>query len=185
MAHSSRNGGCCFGAPTKPKQDLLQQLEIDGAIPQLNGSDGWAFTVANRLGNKLDHYLERHAQYEATNTLGVTDGTLRIELTNTAPTEWLPQSILGGGRFGLPPGTSRLYLSIYSALGLEALTVNGERVEVGAGVEQGWNVYSLFVDIASSETVLIEADFTGVLRHPETVVTWVQPMARPLEIVAG
>ncbi len=174
-----------FWSAHRDEQDLLRDLGIDGAIPELSGGDGWAFTVANGVGNKIDSYLERRAHYESTDIRGVTKGTLQIELTNTAPREGLARSIIGGGgRLGLPRGTSRLYLSAYSALDLESMTVNGERVGVDAGVEQGWNVYSLVVDIASGETVVIEADFARGLQHSETVATWVQPMARPLEIVA-
>ena len=142
-----------FWGANRDEQDFLQHLEIDGAIPKLSGGDGWAFTVANGVGNKIDSYLERRAHYESTATRGVTNGTLRIELTNTAPADGLSQYIIGGGRVGLPQGTSRLYLSVYSALALDSITVNGEHVGVDAGVEQGWNVYSLFVDIASGETV--------------------------------
>ena len=173
-----------FWGANRDEQDFLQHLEIDGAIPKLSGGDGWAFTVANGVGNKIDSYLERRAHYESTATRGVTNGTLRIELTNTAPADGLSQYIIGGGRVGLPQGTSRLYLSVYSALALDSITVNGEHVGVDAGVEQGWNVYSLFVDIASGETVVLEADLSKAIWYPDKVVTWVQPMARPLEILA-
>ena len=152
-------------------------------MPQLDGTDGWAFTVSNAVGNKIDSYLERRASYKSTDDEGTTRGSLRIELTNTAPAEGLPDYIIGGGPLGLPPGTSRLYLSVYSALGLDNMTVDGEPVSVDAGVEQGWNVYSRFVEIPAGETVTIEVEFARVIDDPDTVVTWIQPMARPLEIV--
>ena len=174
-----------FWSAHEEEQELLQHLEIDGAIPELGGGDGWAFTVANSVGSKIDSYLERRAHYEATDVEGVTNGTLRIALTNSVPAEGLPRHVVGGGRFELPQGTSRLYLSVYSALGLESMTVNGERVGVDAGLEQYWNVYSLFVDIAPGETVVIEADFAGIIQHPEKMATWVQPMARPMDVVVA
>ncbi len=135
-----------FWSSHSDEQDLLGELGVDGAMPALGGTDGWAFTVSNAVGNKIDSYLERRAQYTSTDDSGTTRSTLRIELTNTAPADGLPDYIIGGGPLGLPPGTSRLYLSVYSALGLDNMTVNGERVSVDAGVEQGWNVYSRFVD---------------------------------------
>jgi hypothetical protein len=164
------------------EQQLLARLGIDGAIPPLDGSDGWAFTVSNAVGNKIDSYLERRAHYESVDEDGVTKATLRIELTNTAPTDGLPRYIIGGGRLGLPQGTMRLYLSVYSALGLDRFVVDGERIGVDAGVEQGWNVYSSFVEIPSGETLTIDVDLARVIEHPETVVTWTQPLARPLDI---
>ena len=106
---------------------------------------------------------------------------MRIELTNTAPAEGLPDYIIGGGPLALPPGTSRLYLSVYSALGLDSMTVDGERVGVDAGVEQGWNVFSRFIVIPAGATVTIEVELARVIDDPDTVVTWVQPMARPLQ----
>ena len=84
-------------------------------------------------------------------------------------------------QLALPPGTSRLYLSVYSALGLDSMTVDGERVDVDAGVEQGWNVFSRFIVIPAGETVTIEVELARVIDDPDTVVTWVQPMARPLQ----
>ena len=156
-AHSSRNGGCSSGAPTKTKQDLLRAPRNRRGDPAAE----WQRRLGVHGGQRRrqqDRQLPRTSrQYESTDIRGVTNGTLRIELTNTAPPQGLPRCIIGGGRFGLPQGTSRLYLSVYSALGLDSMTVNGERVGVDAGVEQGWNVYSLFVDIASGETVVIEA----------------------------
>jgi hypothetical protein len=174
-----------FWSAHDDEQDLLQVLGIDGAIPDLRGGDGWAFTVANGVGNKIDSYLVRRARYVSTEVDGITIGTLHIELGNTAPAEGLSRHIIGGGgRFGLPQGSSRLYLSVYSALGLDSMTVNGERVDVDAGVERGWNVYSSIVDIASGETAVVEADLAGVIQQPAEVVSWVQPMTSPLEILA-
>ena len=102
------------------EQALLSRLGLDGAIPALDGADGWAVTVTNGAGNKIDSFLERRARYEAsTDQTGDTTGTLRIELTNTAPSEGLPPYIIGGP-LQLPDGTSRLYVSVYSASGWTA-----------------------------------------------------------------
>ena len=53
--------------------------------------DGWSLTVDNAGANKIDTYLQREATYNSTTdeATGITNGTLRVELTNTAPASGL------------------------------------------------------------------------------------------------
>ena len=83
-----------------------------------------------------------------------------------------------------PEGTSTLYVSLYSALELQDVTVDGQTTGVEAGTERGWNVYSFFVDIPSGATVRIEADLAGRVDDPSRVVSWTQPMTNPLEPIS-
>jgi hypothetical protein len=116
-------------------------------------------------------------------TLGLTNGDVGHRRHQTAPTPGLPQPITSEGSFGNPHGHRLAGRVRVRRSRLESKSVNGERVGVDAGVEQGWNVYSLLVDIDSGETVVLEADLARVIQHPEKVVTSVQPMARRLEVV--
>ena len=54
-------------------------------------------------------------------------------------------------------------------------------MDVSVGTEQGWNVYSRFIDIPSGQTVTIDVSLARAIEHPDHIVTWVQPMANPLE----
>jgi hypothetical protein len=163
------------------EQALLERVHVAGAIPEVDGSDGWAVTVSNGGGSKIDHFLHRRASYESsTDDSGETTATLRLDLTNNAPAEGYPRYVIGNV-VGLPSGTSRLYVSFYSPLALTGASLDGESTGLTVGEEAGWNVYSRFVDIPPGESVSFEVELAGVVTDPTRVVTWVQPLASPLE----
>ncbi len=165
------------------EQALLEQVHIAGAIPALDGADGWSFTVSNTGGSKIDSFLERQAGYAATTdpATGATTATMRVELTNTAPADGFPAYVIGN-QVGKPPGTSSLLVSLYSPLGLEGVTLDGSPVGVAAGTEDGWRTYRFFVDIPPGGTVAIEARLAGTVAHPDDdAVTWTQPMSSDVQ----
>ena len=164
------------------EQALLEEVNVAGPIPDLEGSDGWSVTLTNAGGNKIDSFLLRRASYDATTdpSSGETAASLRLELTNTAPADGYPDYVIGNF-VELPRGSSRLYVSFYSPLGLSDATLDGEPTELSTGWEEGWNVYSQFVDIPPGGTVTFDVELAGTVAEPDDVVTWVQPMASPLE----
>lgn len=166
------------------EQDLLEFLGAAGALPDPSGAHGEGFTVSNAGGGDIDRYLRRRASYEySTDDGGTTTAALRIELTNAAPVRWLPDRVVAND-VGLPPGTSRLYLSVYSTLGLDGAALDGAPLALDAGTERGWSVYSGFVEIPPGETVTVEVELSGVVESPDELVTWVQPGAsrlRPID----
>jgi hypothetical protein len=109
------------------QQDLLRAVGLLGEIPPLNGGDGWSVAITNGSASKIDVFLERSASYSSSTDgeTGITTGSLRVELTNTAPASGLPRYVIGN-EVDLPLGTSRLYVSAYSALGLTGELVNGQ-----------------------------------------------------------
>jgi hypothetical protein len=138
--------------------------------------------VSNVGGNNIDSFLQRKAGYEAATNpdTGVTTGTMRIELTNTAPAEGYPNYVIGN-RIGKPIGTSSMLVALYSPLGLDEVKVDGTVVGVTPGTEDGWNVYRFSIDIPSGATATIEATLSGKLADPDELVTWTQPMADQLQ----
>ena len=46
-------------------------------------------------------------------------------------------------------------------------------------------MYSRFIDIPSGQTVTIDVSLARRIEHPERIVTWVQPMANPLETLGS
>ena len=166
------------------EQEMIETVGISGEIPPLAGADGWAFTVANAGGSKIDTFLTRRARTSSSTdpaTSGATSRTVSIELENAAPAEGLPRYVIGN-RSGQPDGTSSLWLSIYSPLGMDRLTVDGSEVAFEVGTEGDWNVYRVRVDIPSMSTATIEVELSGTVADPSAEpVTWVQPMERDIE----
>jgi hypothetical protein len=165
------------------EQALLEQVRMAGRIPFLDGADGWAVTVSNGAGNKIDSFLERRAEYDSSTDpdTGETTATLRVVLKNDAPEDGLPRYVIGN-RVGAPEGTSRLYVSFYSPLALTGVTVDGAPSGLAVGREAGWNVYSRFVDIPAGSKATFELELEGTVARPDELVTWEQPMAEPLEV---
>ena len=72
-------------------------------------------------------------------------------------------------------------MSFYSALPLAGVRLDGQATGLDIGTEQGWNVYSRYVDIPAGGTAMFELRLAGRVADPEHVVTWTQPMGNPLE----
>jgi hypothetical protein len=159
-------------------QQLVEQVHLDGAIPELDGREGWSVTFSNAGGSKIDSFLSPSTDYRSTvdPTTGHTTARLTVRLHNTAPASGLPRYVIGNDH-GLPSGTSRLYVSAYSSLSLVSATVDGAAVEPDPGVEVGWNVHSEFVDIPPGGVVELVFEFDGVAARPGDIVTWTQPLA--------
>ena len=161
-------------------QPLLQRLGIAGDLPAPDG-DGLAVVSTNGGANKLDAYLRRSIGYDAR----VDEGTGRIEsvltirLANDAPTDLPPAA--GGNPFGLPPGTNRQYLSVYSPWELTGAELNGEATGMEPEHELGWNVFSRFVDIPPGGEVEVRLRFAGALptNSPYTLTVRSQPLTYP------
>ncbi len=159
--------------------DMLQRLGLLGEIPALEGSDGWSVTVTNAGGSKIDSFLNREFNYRAdTGGDGVTAATLTATLANNAPASGLPDYVIGN-ELGMARGTSRLYVSFYSALHLQSVLLDGERTELAASQEAGWYVYSGFVQIPAGGSVTYRLTLAGEVANPDGVITWTQPLAIP------
>ena len=159
-------------------QQLLEQVGLAGSIPALDGREGWAVTVSNAAGNKIDGFLSTATWYDSSvdAATGRTSAVIRVELTNTAPQSGLSHDVIGND-IGLQVGTSRLEVSAYSSLALVGATVEGSPVSVEETTETGWNVYSHLVDVPAGEVVTLEFQVEGVVPQPGEVVTWQQPLA--------
>ena len=94
---------------------------------------------------------------------GQVGGTLRVTLENRAPASGLPDYVIGNV-VGLPPGTNRSYVSIYSTLDLAGVV--GRRASphpCSRSVETGFKVYSAFVDIPPGGSVQLDLELEGVV----------------------
>ena len=105
-------------------QPLLRRLEIAGDLPAPD-VDGLAVVSTNAGANKLDAYLRRSIGYDAIvdEDTGQIQAAVTIRLANDAPTG--PPADAGGNPFGLPPGTNRQYVSVYSPWELTPAELDG------------------------------------------------------------
>ena len=161
-------------------QPLLQRLEIAGDLPAPE-VDGLAVVSTNAGANKLDAYLRRSIGYDAVvdEDTGRIQAAVTIRLANDAPTD-LPADA-GGNPFGLPPGTNRQYVSVYSPWELTAAELDGEATGMEPEHELGWNVFSRYVDIPPGREVELRLGFAGEVPRdvPYVLTLRSQPLTYP------
>ncbi len=169
------------------EQVLLDTTGLLGSIPDLGADGGFSVSVNNVGQSKIDVFLERSV--EVGWVPGDDDGTrlvADVELTNNAPNEGLPSYVIGNA-FGLPDGSSRMYVTFYGPPGLETVTRNGEPIAVASATEAGWSAYGFYDVLAAGETVRYHVEFSDVVATEsgsmstfgsEDPVVWWQPLAR-------
>lgn len=169
------------------EEALLTKVKMDGAFPMLNGADGVAVTVDNGSGNKIDAYLDITVDrvLTAQGADGRQQSTVTVTLTNSAPAAGLPDYVIGN-LVDLPKGTNRTWLSVYTALPMVDVEVDG--VDDGMQTERvfGWNVASRFVEIPPGQTVSVTLMLDGQLVDGDApLVTAVQPLTRQPQYVSS
>jgi len=139
-------------------QELFTRVKIDGAFPDVAGPHGVAVTFDNGGGNKIDAYLQSEVDYAIDQSApdGVARATVTIRLTNTAPAAGLPSYVIGNQK-DLPPGTNRLWMSVYTALPMDTTTIDGAPSGMQTTSVFGWKVSSRFLEIppGGSTTVVL------------------------------
>ena len=171
-------------------QALLDAIHLSSAMPDLAGGDGVAVVLNNAGRNRLDVYLERELDYDATvdTATGEVSATASVTLTNNAPSSGLPASVTGEDA-NADPGTNRTLVSLYSALPIKSATVttnagtttggsdsaDPEPFEFEPGTEAGWLVGSGSVVIPPGESVTIVFDLAGPLPLADGYTLAVRP----------
>lgn len=120
-----------------------------------------------RIGNKIDWFLRRHVQYRprVDTTTGALSAQLTITLENDAPSGGLPDYLIGNALPSMPPpGTNRLYLSVYTPWGLTGARIDGVPATMESEKELGHPVYSTYLDVPPRAKVVLELDLEG--RYP-------------------
>ena len=152
------------------EQAFFERIGLDGAFPTAEGGDLLAVTTQNSSHNKGDSFLRRSVTYEAEvdPDSGVVQATATVTLVNEAPPAGLPDVFIGNNPSvgtpqypDLPPGTNRMYLSLYSPLALAEATLDGQALPVESQVELGVNVYSQFVAVPPGGTVSLTFRLAG------------------------
>ncbi|HEY8524259.1 MAG TPA: DUF4012 domain-containing protein [Acidimicrobiales bacterium] len=128
------------------------------------GEEVVGVTTSNAGASKIDLFLERGLRYDLTwdPDQGQVTGTITALLHNTAPSSGLPNYVIGNS-LGLPLGTNRSYVSIYTRHDATAMRVDGQPVPTQSETEAQHNVYSTFVTIPPGGTVIVELDVAGTV----------------------
>jgi hypothetical protein len=154
-------------SPQQAEQRLFERIDADSTLDIARGDDGFQVAQHNAGNNKLDAYLRREIDYQATvdPSNGQLTGTLRITLHNEVP---LPLSALPvavwANRSGAPGGTNVTWLSVFTPHQVTEATIDGKPLELGADEEVGLNAYDTpFFRIPQGGSVTIELQLTGAL----------------------
>lgn len=167
------------------EQILLDRLGVTGSFPTVpeGSADVMGVLTQNGGQNKADAFLERRIGYDALldPLTGELEGTITVSLTNDLANMLLPEAIVGSNDQGLPRGTNRLAVTVYSPHALVDARLDG--VETGMQVipEFGLNSFNKVLDIGPGETVELEIDVAGQLdvAGRYRLVVPVQPTANP------
>ncbi|MGH9085219.1 MAG: DUF4012 domain-containing protein [Acidimicrobiales bacterium] len=170
------------------EQSFFSAIGATGSVRRRT-PDAVGVVGQNYGGNKIDYFLRRSLSYDVTwdPATGEVDGTLTVRLENQAPAAGLPRAVIGwGGDVGyneLPTadGENLSYVSLYTALSLEDVTVDGAPVELNRVVDDlGHRSYDAYVRIPAQTTRTLRAQVSGqiepgdayrlqVLRQPTAV----------------
>jgi hypothetical protein len=163
------------------EQAALEQIGLADSFPQLAGGDGVAVTIDNAAANKIDQYLDIDAEYAVVDVTGEGErrATLTVTITNMAPAEGMPEYVIGNV-IGKPPGYNRSLVSIYTALPVVGVTLDGQPSGLETDTVFGWNVGSQFIDIPSGATRRLVIELAGSLAAPGPPVIRSQPLVLPV-----
>ena len=141
-------------------QDLYSRFGMAGEAQRADGSDFVSVISQNAVNNKIDYFLEREIRYDVdfNPATGDVDAELALELTNNAPPEGLPLSIIGANDRAIPTGTNWVNVSIITPHRLQVATLSGEPITLVRNSEFGFNSYELIVIVPpeSSRTLTLQ-----------------------------
>ena len=177
-------GRISFWSFHQGEQPFLRQLGIDGSFPKANGEDLLAVTTQNTGNNKIDAYLHTSIadQISFDPGTGTEDSVVRVTLTNDAPATGLPAEVIDSPADpGLAPGTNETWLTVYSPLAFDQVTVDGTPGTMSATRELGVWAYSTNVQISPGTSVTVRVGLVGGVAAGSTLrlAVRLQPSANP------
>jgi hypothetical protein len=161
-------------------QPVLTEVGLAGVLPSTEHQDVLAVAHSNLEPNKLDAYLREDLRYdvEVDEDTGVVHTELTATYTNDAP-PGLPDYV-AQNQEGMPRGTNRLLLSVWTPYRAEAAAVDGEPVGVVRQKELGRNRYLRVIEVEPGETVTFSLRLLGGLPGRDYALTVVrQPTGSP------
>lgn len=138
---------------------LLDDTGLSGRLEPTRGGLTVTAVTTNVRANKLDAYVNRSVRLDGTTAGGVFRGTMTIELRNNVHAAELPDFVTGDGPpvlDGLPEGTHRIDLAVYTSARVERVLVGGEERNAATEPAYGMQRYSTIVEIPEGDTVRVE-----------------------------
>jgi hypothetical protein len=166
-------------------EHFLDQVGVSGDWNPTPGSDVLSVRSANLLTNKIDAFLHRSIDVQTRIDGDTVRSTVTVEMRNDAPPSGLPPYLIGNSS-GLPDGTSRTIVTVYSPLALDSVTINGS--PTGAQVQQefGGPTYGVVAEIPAGSTITIRYELVGpVPSRPYRLEVIPQAMANPDHLLVG
>jgi hypothetical protein len=168
---------------------LVQALHLADTFPKTQGGDLLAVTTQNVGANKIDAYLHTsiadHVTFDP--GTGTERSVLQVTLTNDAPATGLPPLVIDSPAVPkLAPGTNETWLSVYSPLAFDKVTVDGVPSTMSTTRELGVWAYSSYVDVPSRSSVTVQLDLLGRFESGTALRLSVrlQPSANPERVRA-
>ncbi len=146
---------------------LVDSAGLDGRFPSSNGGDLFGLVQQNSGQNKIDVYLERTIDYRITVDDGTAEAIARVALTNGAPAEGLPLSVIGSNDQGYPLGTNVALMSVHTALDVSDVRIDGTSTPIVRSNAFGDEAATFTVVVPSMTTVIVEIDLVGRLDSSE------------------
>lgn len=152
------------------EQQVLQRSVVGGAFDaEAAGSGRIGVFLNSATASKLGYYIHqtvRTSPWCAGDEFAVLGTKLNLELTSDAPLNIadFPTYLKGNGRQGVPPGTEKLLVMLYSPPGtsFEGVRVNGQQTNTSVVSEHGMHVTVLAVELPPGERAELEAFVSGV-----------------------
>lgn len=183
------------------KEDDVQQKilksPIAGSLANVNNPTT-AVVLINGAGNKLDAYVKANIKYDqgvCETDFPFRDSTMKVALTNTAPTSGLPPYVTT--RFDLGtmrpenPGATKMLVYIHVPLGSvfeSAKVANEEVLPVAEGSDLDREVWRFDIELPAQTTRSIQLKFAepAVGNEPRPTL-WTQSMPKAVssKVIAG
>ncbi len=182
LAPLAEQGRLSLWLADDPDGSIVRRLGVSGAFP--TSADGLLAVVHQNAGqNKIDTYLDRSVDIRTTLSPRSGDVSHRVTITlvNNASSAGLAEAVIGSNDQGLPSGTNRMLLSVYSSDRLRDATVDGITAAVEETSEFGQAVYSMLISVPPSDFVVVELDLDGEMRFDGeySMTLGAQPLANP------
>ncbi len=169
------------------EQALFEEMDITGAVPEVEG-DYFELVTQNVGQSKIDWFQQRTLAYDVRHdpVTGRVDAVATVTITNDAPASGLSERLIGGTNFPEPGplGRSRLFVDFWSALDLDAATLDGAPIVLVTEQAYDRNLHWTVHTIESGEQATFELYLSGFVEPGEPYVLdlGTQPVVRPDQV---
>ena len=176
-------GGLTVWMRDRATQDVMDSVGIAGRLADPAGNDAIALAFNNGSASKLELFFDSTLDYALeVDSTGFATGTITVTLTNSASTGGWPDGVIGN-YVGLPTGTNRLMVTLFTALPPVASTLDGEDEPADLLGEAGYFTTSWFVIIDPGQTRTLTLEVAGPVNPDmESITVWTPAMVREVPV---